>query len=233
MASLEAVVKHMITLNNHKMNVSMPAIVVGVENFSSGLVDVKPLVNYTNPLTGETIKYPTMRGVRLQFPSTKTSSISFPVVQGDTVLLVFQTVDIKDFVNGNTSQHDAEFSSFGNLANVVAMVGFSPYQESCFNPNNYKNEYNNQDLNIVHNKNTEAEAIITINTDGDISLKSPTKVSVESKEVQVLAERIEANNAVISTQGDVEIAGLSVKQFMLAHTHTDAEGRPVSPPNPI
>ena len=193
MASLESIVKHMIKLNNHKANISFPATVVGTEKLSDGFVDVKPLVNYTNPLTGETIKYPTMRGVSLLFPNTKNSSFTFPVSQGDTVLLVFQTVSTNSFISGNTQQHDPDFAAYGDLSNVVALVGFTPYQQSPFNPNNYNNDFDNQNLNIVHNKGSDNEAIISINTDGDITLKSPTKVFVESREINFDCENFEVN----------------------------------------
>ena len=219
--SLEAVIKHMINLNNHKSNISFPAIVVNTDNLVDGFIDVKPLVNNMNPLTGNTIEYPPI----------KNSSISMPVSQGDTVELLFQSVEIVDFVNGNTEAHDPYSNGWGNLSNVVAIVGFTPYQQSAFNPNNYTNDFNNQDLNIVHNKNTDNEAIISINTDGDITLKSPTKVVVESKVVEVVADSIEANNATITTQGDVEIQGKSVNEFMLKHTHIGNQGSPTSPPN--
>ena len=229
--STEALVRHMITQNNHNLNICFPAVIINADNISNGLVDVQPLVNFQNPLTFETEINPVLYGVSVVFPSTKLSSVCFPVNQGDYVDLIIQSVDIQNFVNGNTGIHDPMMLSHGNLANVVAMVGFTPYQESCFNPNNYKNEFNNQDLNIVHNKNTNSEAIVSINTDGDISLKSPTKVLVESPSVEVIADTIEANNAVISTQGDVEIQGKSVKKFMDNHKHTDAEGRLTSTPN--
>ena len=229
--SLEAVIKHMINLNNHKSNISFPAIVVNTDNLVDGFIDVKPLVNNMNPLTGNTIEYPPIRNVQVMMPSTKNSSISIPVAQGDTVELLFQSVEIVDFVNGNTEAHDPYSNGWGNLSNVVAIVGFTPYQQSAFNPNNYTNDFNNQDLNIVHNKNTDNEAIISINTDGDISLKSPTKVVVESKVVEVVADSINANNATITTQGDVEIQGKSVNEFMLKHTHIGNQGSPTSPPN--
>lgn len=229
--SLEAVVKHMIKLNNHNTNISFPALVVNTSKLDDGFIDVNPVVNYTNPLTADTIKFPTLMDVRVVFPSSRTSSICFPLVQGDTVLILVQSTNTSDFINGNVQQHDPDFLSYGDLSNVVALVGFTPYQDSCFSPNNYNGDFNNQDLNIVHNKNTDNEAIISINTDGDVSLKSPTKVIIESKEVQVIADKVEANSAIISTDGDVEIQGKSVKQFMDNHTHTDAEGRPTSTPN--
>lgn len=229
--SVESVAKHLIKLNNHKTNISFPAIVVNTDKLEDGFIDVKPIVNLMNSVTGDTIEYPTMRNIRVMFPSSKNTTICFPLVQGDTVDLLFQSVDIEDFINGNTKPHDPFSTGYGNLKNVVAMVGFAPYQESCFNPNNYKNDFNNQNLNIVHNKNTDNEAIISINIDGNISLKSPTKVIIESPKVEVIADEVEANKALIKTQGDIEIQGKSVKQFMDTHKHTDAEGRLTSAPN--
>lgn len=127
--SLEAVIKHMINLNNHKSNISFPAIVVNTDNLVDGFIDVKPLVNNMNPLTGNTIEYPPIRNVQVMMPSTKNSSISMPVAQGDTVELLFQSVEIVDFVNGNTEAHDPYSNGWGNLSNVVAIVGFTPYQQ--------------------------------------------------------------------------------------------------------
>lgn len=221
---IESIVKYLIRQNNHDINISFPAVVIGTDNLKDGLVDVQPIVNYSNPLTEETIEYPILYNVSLVFPSSKNSTICFPVQQGDFVSLLIQSVDIKNFVNGNTEIHDPLMLSHGNLANVVAIVGFTPYQQSAFNPNNYTSDFNNQDLNIVHNKNTDSEAIVSINTDGDISLKSPTKVVVESKVVEVVADKL-------TTQGDIEIQGKSVNEFMLKHTHIGNEGSPTSPPN--
>ena len=229
--NIESLVRHMITQNNHNTNISFPAVVVGVDSLINGLVDLQPIVNYQNPISAETTTYPVLRDVPIVFPSNKTSSICFPINQGDFVDIIVQSVDIRKFSEGLSEPHDPDFLSYGNLANVVAMVGFTPYQESCFNPNNYKNEFNNQDLNIVHNKNTNSEAIVSINTDGDIILKSPTKVLVESPTVEINADTVEANNAVISTQGDLEIQGRSVKHFMDTHTHIGNQGSPTSTPS--
>lgn len=228
--SLESIIKHMIKLNNHKSNISFPAVVVNTDNLVDGFIDVKPLVNNMNPLNGETIEYPPIKNVPVLMPSTKNSSLVFPVVQGDTVELLFQSVDIVDFVNGNTEPHDPYSNGWGNLANVVAIIGFSPYQQSPFNSNNYSGDFDIQDLNIVHNKGTNEESIVSISNSGDIKLKSPTKVIVESKDVEVIADTIEANNAVINTQGDIKIQGKSVNEFMIKHTHIGNQGSSTSPP---
>ena len=229
--SIESLVRHMIKTNNNDINISFPAVVVNTDKIVDGIVDVQPIVRFLNPLSLETVEYPVLLDVSLVMPSTRTSTFSLPVHQGDFVTILVQSSDVQKFVNGNTDVHDPDFNSFGDLSNVVAIVGFTPYQQSAFNPNNYTNDFNNQNLNIVHNKNTDNEAIISINTDGDISLKSPTKVVVESEVVEVIADSVNANSATISTQGDVEIQGKSVNEFMLKHTHIGNQGSPTSPPS--
>lgn len=207
--------------------------VVGVESLSDGLIDVQPLVNHINTVNSQTVKYPILHDIPVIFPSTKNSTICFPVSQGDFVELVVQSVDIQRFVNGDGEPHSPSLFSFNNLSNTVAFVGFSPFQHSCFNPNNYENEFDNQDLNIVHNKNTSSEVSIHLKIGGDVVIKSPTKVVVEAKEVQLLSDKVDASNALISTQGDVMIGGRSVKQFMSTHTHIGNQGSPTSPPQGV
>lgn len=228
--SIDAITKYWINKNNQNIKIAFPAVVVGIEKLSDGLVDVQPIVDFMNSSTSEFASYPTIYDVRVVFPSTKNSTICFPVSQGDFVELIVQSVDIQKFVNGNEEQHSPSFISYNNLSNVVAFVGFSPFQHSCFNANNYKNEFDSKDLNIVHNKNSSNEVSIHLKEDGDILIKSPTKVTVEAKEVELLADKINANNAMISTGGDLSIGGKSVKAFMATHTHTGNQGAPTSPP---
>lgn len=200
--NVEAIVRKMIKLNNHKINISFPAVVVNTDKLSDGFIDVKPVVNHMNSLTGETLEYPVIRGVSVIFPSSKNSTICFPLVQGDTVDLVFQSVDIEDFVNGNTNQHDPFTTGYGNMANVVAYVGFAPYKDSCFNPSNYRGEFDNRDLNIVHNKNTESEIIFKLTSEGDLRVTNAKKVSYECQEFEVTAtEKIKFTAPLISENG--------------------------------
>lgn len=199
---IEPIVKHLIKLNNHKMNISMPAIVVGVDRLKDGFIDVRPLVNHMNPITRDTVEYPTLGGVSVMFPNTKTSSFTFPVSQGDTVLLVFQSESIEDFISGNKNQHDPDFLVSGNMKNVVAMVGFTPYQDSPFNPINYTNEYSSEDLNIVHNKGTDSEISFKLTPEGDLKVLNARKISYECEEFEVTAsEKIKFVAPLISENG--------------------------------
>lgn len=231
--TIDSVINYKIHQNNLSLKLAFPAVVINTENLIDGLIDVQPLVRYMHPLTSETMDYPILRKIPIIFPSTKNSSFCFPVQQGDFVDLIVQSSDIQGFKLGNREVQNPTTLNFNNIANAVAFVGFSPYQDSCFNPNNYSKDFNNQDLNIVHNKNTDNESSISINTEGEITLRSSTKVIVESKDVQVVSDTINVNNATISTNGDVLIQGQSVNRFMKSHTHIDSQGSPTLPPTPL
>ena len=187
--SLDAVIKNWVKQNNNNLKIAFPAVVVGVESLSDGLIDVQPLVNHINTVNSQTVKYPTLHDIPVIFPSTKNSTICFPVSQGDFVELVVQSVDIQRFVNGDGEPHSPSLFSFNNLSNTVAFVGFSPFQHSCFNSNNYKKDFNNQDLNIVHNKNTENEITFKLTVDGDLKVLNAKKVSYECEDFEVNASR--------------------------------------------
>ena len=213
---IDSLIKHMISINNYNFKFAIPAIVVGVSNLKDGLIDVLPIVNSVNHLTWETTEHNTLYDIPVVFPSTLNSSICFPVNQGDTVELILQSSDIIRFRDGNKEQHDPSQLGYNNLANCIAIVGFVPFQESCFNPNNYKNGFDNQDLNIVHNKNSGNEANIVIKSDGSINILSNNKVDI--------------NGVTITADGDITIDGKSLRQFMLSHTHINSQGASTTPP---
>ena len=199
---IETIIKHLIRQNNHNLNIAFPAVIVGIDKLKDGLVDVQPVVNYSNPLSEETVEYPVIYGVRLVYPSSKSSSICFPVTTGDTVDLLFHSVDISMFISGKVETHDTYMLSSGNLGNVSAIVGYSPYLESCLNPNNYKNEFSELDLNIVHNKNTDSEIMFKLTSEGDLKVLNAKKVSYDCEEFEVTAsEKIKFTAPLISENG--------------------------------
>lgn len=210
------------------INISIPATVVNVQKLKDGLISVKPIVNAQNSYTKSTYPYPEISDIRVIFPSTKTSSFTFPVNIGDTVQLEFQSVNIQSFINGNEEQHDPNFGSFRNLSNCVAKVGFETYQKSCFNPNNYSNDFNNQNLNIVHNKNTENEVTFSLTTNGEVRVITKSKVILEG------VSELDCGDALVKTNNDVEIKGISVFKNITTHDHSYTDdGSPMitAPPN--
>lgn len=229
LSNVETVIKKKIVSELRNLDRSCPAIVKGVQNLSKGFIDVQPLVNKVNSLDGNTTEYPLIRNVRVIFPSTKTSTFCFPVSQEDEVLLVFQSSNIEKFVQGNTSPHSPTFDSYNNLSDVVAYVGFQPYQKSCFDSNNYTNDFSSDDLNIVHNKNTPREVTLTLTQDGDFKVITTGKVVLEN------VIELDCGEALIKTNNDVLIKGKSVEQFTLLHDHGGVQSgnSKTLPPNPL
>jgi hypothetical protein len=236
MNQTESLINRIVRSQLHNLNIAIPAIVVNVQDLKDGFIDVKPVVNYVHEITRESYEQSIIRRVRVVFPSTKNSTICFPVKQGDQVELIFQSVNIQSFVNGNAEPHNPLFKSFDNRSDVIAKVGFETYQNSCFNPNNYKNDFNNQDLNIVHNKNSPNEVVFKLTENGEIRMISPNTVHVEAPSVVVDSKEVDAKNSLVRTENDVFIKGKSVYQHMILHKHpyTD-DGKPMttSPPNPL
>ena len=232
----EKLINFLIKNQIRDLNFSIPAVVVGVQRLKEGYVDVKPIVNRINPQTGDTFERTTIKNVRLIFPSNKSSTICFPVKQGDQVRLVFQNCSIQNFLNGNAQPHDPATNAFLNLNDVTAEVGFQTTQESCFDANNYANEFDNTSLNIVHNKNTPQESKIEIKESGDVVVSSNSNIEMKSSVVDIESEAVNTNNAVINVDNDIVIQGISLIQFIRSHTHNykdDGRNMVTAPPNSI
>ena len=219
----ELIVRDLISKSLNNLNISIPAVVVSTAKLSDGFVDVTPIVNYMNSNTRETIEYPTLHDIPLIFPTTKNSTICFPVDQGDYVSLVFQSTYVKSFSLGNTEIQDPPYPTTTDLSQAVALVGFVPFQQSCLNPNNYSGDFDNQDLNIVHNKNSGNEVSISLGSDGGVTIRSNRDVNVEASSVNIKGARVNVDN-------DLTIKGRSVFDFMLRHTHVDSKGGNTTPP---
>lgn len=224
----EPLIRQIVKSYLQKLNISFPAKVTSVENLKDGFVSVQPLVNDLNELTRNTYQYPELRDIRVVFPSTKTSSFTIPVSVDDLVQVEMQSVNIERFLNGNTEPHDPSFTGFGNLRDCVIKIGFEPFQQSCMNPNNYQNDFDNQNLNIVHNKNTDNEVTFSLTTDGDVRVITKSKVILEG------VEELDCGNALVKTTNDVEINGISVFKNITTHDHSYTDdGSPMitAPPN--
>lgn len=192
--------------------------VVNSDNLKDGYVDVQPLANYLDYSMNE-IEYPILYNVPVVFPNTGLTSITYPVNQGDGVLILFTERDSSTYLNGVKDTHLPIRNSYLSLNHAVAFVGFSTVDSSCFNQNNYKNKLDMNDLNIVHNKKTDNEIVLSLKSDGNIKIKTDKIIYTESKEVNVKADVVNANSSLIKTENDVEIKGLSVYKNMTEHKH--------------
>lgn len=234
MNQTESMINKIVRSQLSKINISVPARVVGVQELKDGFIDVQPLVNFVNDITRDSHEESVIRRVRVVFPSTTTSTICFPVNQGDEVDLVFQSVNIEKFVDGTNVPHNPTFKSYNNRSDVCAYIGFENYKKSCFNANNYSTDFDNQDLNIVHNKKTPSEVSIKLTQSGEVIIRSSSSVKVEAPEATLDCQVVDAKNAIVKTTGDVEIKGLSVYRNMTQHLHPYTDnGKPMVTSAPI
>ena len=198
---IEFLINKLTTASSKSMKVSVPALVVNVQNLKKGLISVLPIVNFRDNHTHEYYEYGVLEDIRVVFPSNTTSTICFPVKVGDTVDVVFKSCSISSFLNGNKNPHNPSQTFIQNMLDCCAYVGFQTTQESCFDANNYTNEFNLNDLNIIHNKNTGNEVVFKLTEEGDVKVVCK-KHTIEAEEVEINASKsITMRSPLISENG--------------------------------
>lgn len=198
---IEFLINKLTTASSRNMKVSIPALVVNVQNLKKGLISVLPIVNFRDNHTHEYYEYGVLEDIRVVFPSNSTSTICFPVKVGDTVDVIFKSCSISGFLNGNKNPHNPSQTFIQNMLDCCAYVGFQTTQESCFDANNYSNEFNLNDLNIIHNKNTGNEVVFKLTEEGDVNVICK-KHTIEAEEVEINASKsITLRSPLISENG--------------------------------
>lgn len=231
----------------------IPAQVVGIQKLKDGLIDVQPLVNKIYG-DGTRTEYPVIYSVPVIMPSTLTSSVTMPVSQGDTVLLVFAQKDLDTFKNGADTPHDpSSFRTF-NMNDAQAIIGLSTVNKTKLNPENHNRGFDLTSLIIAHNVGTDRETFIKLSNDGSVLIDSSKDFTLLAKDVNVKCTNINiqttnfkinstsfdivsANTSITgnlavkgstSFSGSVTIDGMNLNNFMKSHKHayTD-DGRPM------
>lgn len=208
--------------------VALPATVIGVQKLSDGLIDVQPLINKVYP-DGSKTECADIYSVPVIMPCTLTSSITMPVNQGDTVLLIFSQQDLDTFKNGADTPHDpSSFRTF-DLNDAVALIGLSPINKSRFSATNHKREFDNTSLIISHNVGTENESFSKYSNDGSITIDAVKSLNLNSPEINIKAETINVNSTILDIKSKVMIDGMNLNNFMEVHNHkyTD-DGSPMT-----
>lgn len=89
-------------------------------NSSTGLASVKPCGTFTTG-SGKKIAYPSITGVPVIIPQSKTSNIqiAFPVKAGDDCLIVISEQELDAWLGGGQSDNDMKF----DLTSAIAIPG--------------------------------------------------------------------------------------------------------------
>ena len=183
-------------------NYCLVGVVSSVDKLNDGLLDIDPVSNYLDYSMTE-CQMPILYDVPVVYPNTLSSSMTMPIKQGDGVLVVFTQHRTDDYLDGVKGKHLPLSQSWLALHNAVAFIGFQNIGDSGYNPNNYSNKLNMNDVNIVHNKNTDKEVVITLSDTGDLKITAPQKVSIISKSADVTCKE----DVNIKTNGTTNITG--------------------------
>ena len=122
---------------------------------------------------GTTQEMPILNNVPVIFPRAGGASLTFPVVQGDTCLLLFieRSTDLWKSVGGVVAPDDPR--KF-DLSDAVAIMGLMPFSENSLSENN-------EDVLLTY-KNSN----IRIKSSGEIQIETAGKIAIGSQTTEVL-----------------------------------------------
>lgn len=168
-------------LNN--LHTALPAAIISYD-YTTQKASVQPLLNkvwaagtattnnqdIANDLT---TPMPVLENVPVIFPRAGGASLTFPVVQGDTCLLLFieRSTDLWLTVGGQVSPDD---NRKFDLSDAVAIMGLFPFTETSA-------ATNNEDVLL-----TFAGSSIRIKPDGEVDIKTASKVAIGTAATEVL-----------------------------------------------
>lgn len=133
---------------------------------------IQPLLNKVWS-DGTTTPMPVLENVPVIFPRAGGASLTFPVVEGNTCLLLFieRSIDLWLTQGGQVNPDDPR--KF-DLSDAVAIMGLFPFSESS-------EAINNQDVLLTYQNSS-----ITIKQSGDIVINTAGKVAIGNSTTEVL-----------------------------------------------
>lgn len=182
MANLEFsdVVKRIVSeYAKQHMNTSVPARVISVDNFGANqTVDVLPIINDTFA-DGTVLELPPILDVPVQFPSAGGGLLSFPIVVGDIVLLIFSQKSIDEWMASRNTDRGtftpADKRTY-SINDAIAIPGI--YTKSTnLSPNTTDVEMKFKDLSFkleaggdISLTNGPASSSVVLASNGDVTL---------------------------------------------------------------
>jgi hypothetical protein len=181
----------------------IPAIVLKYDEVLQEAV-VQPIIKYRDNTAGSDnrglIEMPPIVGVRVIFPASDNSIITFPIKEKSTLVWVMfseRSID-KVMGSGNKSPVDPEDIRMFDYSDAVAIVGFSLDKDVLGS--------HPEDLEIRMNAKLPNESKIAMKPNGDIVVTSSAKVEVlAASDINISTE---ANcNVTISGNASVNVSG--------------------------
>jgi len=204
---LETILNSQIDFRLSDIYVSMVAVVTGVSKLNECRIDVQPIVN-KQYIEGEILEYPEILSVPVQFPSSSTSALTFPINQGDNVLLVFSQKGLDVFKSGATSAHDPiDMRSF-DKRDAIAIPCVNPFSKSINDPVKRTLTHSVDDMVMTHNIGLPTECEVRMKPTGKIELTSALQVEVVSPLLTLTCPNV-AITGNLSVAGTFGVLGVS------------------------
>jgi len=153
------------------IHTALPAAIVSYD-FTKQKAVVQPLLNKAWS-DGTVTPMPKLENVPVIFPRAGGASLNFPVIEGDTCLLVFieRSTDLWRTIGGQVTPDD---NRKFDLSDAVAIMGLFPFSENS-------QATNNTDLVLTYNGSS-----FRIKQNGDVVINTSGKVAIGNSTTEVL-----------------------------------------------
>lgn len=169
--SLNDAVKAVVGYRLNNLHMAMPAAIISYD-YNVQKASVQPLLNkvWTD---GTITPYPILENIPVVFPRAGGGGITFPVIEGDTCLLLFieRSIDLWKTIGGQVSPND---SRKFDLSDAVAIMGLFPFNQTS-------TADNNTDMLLTY-----ANSKIRIKQNGDIVIESASNIAIGTSTTELL-----------------------------------------------
>lgn len=191
------------------MHIALPAKITKYD-YKKQKASVKPSINqkYND---GEVVELPEIHNVPVMHPASGGASITFPVLVGDNVYLLFCEKSLEEFLtNGQINTPDDPRQN--NLTDAVAFIGLNPFSKTSPAENNTDLLINFSGSKIK----LKPDGIVDIET-AELNITAPA-VNVESDDVVISGNLTAAN---VEAIGELKSATAAIGgRDFATHTHS-------------
>lgn len=165
-----------------KIHTAMPGEIISYD-YSTQKASIQPLLNRNwssgsstappNSINSFSTPFPVLENVPVIFPRAGGASLTFPVVEGDTCLLLFMERSIDQWLTTGGQVTPLDPRKY-DLSDGVAIMGLFPFSETS-------KATNNNDVLLTYNGSS-----FRIKQNGDIVIETSSKIALGTSLVEVL-----------------------------------------------
>ena len=155
------------------IHTALPGAIISYD-YTKQKASIQPLLNKVWA-DGTTTPVPVLENVPVIFPRAGGASLTFPVAEGDTCLLLFMERSIDNWLMTG-GQVDPNDPRKFDLSDAVALMGLSPFSQNSLSDNN-------DDLLLTYNGSS-----FRIKKNGDVVIETSSKLALGTSVVELLQQ---------------------------------------------